>query len=168
MNKVQKITTWVLAFTVFLFFLKTFGFIKTDGDLILSYAFIFSGISSVYVSFGQNLKWVLLAGTVFFCLGLLMFIVNKFYFPSPVKLIIPATVMTFSLSAFMLFLDDSANKAFLYLSLTLLFLTIIIAKIWGGISFVVFFSSAWSTLISYWPVVLILFLVLFLLREKDF
>lgn len=168
MDKVQKIIIYLTSFTILLFIFRIFGIINIEGGEIVGYAFIFYGISSVYLSFGQNEKWTLLLGTVFFCLGVLLFMINNFHFPNVARLIVPSILMTFSISLLMLYLDDLKNKVFLYSSVSLFIITILIAKIWGVISFVSFFTSIWTTITGYWPVVLILLLVVFLLRDKDF
>ena len=168
MEKAQKIIFYLAVFTVFLYILRIFGIIKIEGGQILGYAFIFYGISAVYLSFGQNERATLLLGSVFFCLGVLLFLFSNFSFPSFGMVIFPAVLMTVSVSSFILYLDDTRNKVFLYSAAGFLLVTLAIAKIWGVISFSTFFISAWTTILGYWPIVLIFLFVLFLLRERDF
>lgn len=168
MEKVEKIIIYLSVFTILLYILRLFGFIRIDGGQILGYAFIFYGISSVYMSFGQKEKFLLALGSVFFCLGIFLFLINNFRFPSISNLIIPTVLMTFSVTLFLLYLDNTKNKFMLFSSAALFAVTLIIAKIWGVISFSSFFISAWSTILGYWPIVLIFLFVLFLLRDSDF
>jgi len=168
MDKTQKIITYLAAFTILLYIFRFFGIIRIDGGEILGYAFIFYGISAVYLSFGQGERYILSLGTAFFCLGLFLFMIKNFHFYEFGKLIIPAALMTFSVTSLILFLDSPGKKIFLRVSVGLFLVTLIIAKIWGYLSFGSFFTSAWATLGGYWPVALIFLFILFLLRDSDF
>jgi hypothetical protein len=168
LDKIQKSITYLVSFVVLLFILKILGILRIDGEQIIGYTFIFYGISTVYLSFGQNEKWALILGTVFFSLGILLFMVNNFYFPNVTKLIFPSIILTLSLSSFMLYLDGNGEKFYLYSSIVLLFVTLLTAVIWGVLSFKTFWNSVQATVINYWPIVLIFLLVMFLLRDRDF
>lgn len=168
MEKAEKIIIYLAAFTILLYILRLFGVLRIDGGQILGYAFIFYGISSVYLSFGQNEKGLLTLGSVFFCLGVLLFVLNNFYFQSKGRVIFPSILLTAAVSSLILFLDDTKNKTLLIISATFFLITLVFAKVWGEISIYSFFISVWSTVLGYWPVVLIFVFVLFLLRDSDF
>jgi hypothetical protein len=168
MEKVEKIIIYLAVFTILLYILRLFGVIRIDGGQILGYAFVFYGISSVYLSFGQNEKGLLVLGSVFFCLGVVLFVMNNFRLQSVERLIFPSVLLTASVSLLILYLDNTKNKTLLYAASGLLVITIVFAKIWGVISFSSFFSAIWPTVMGYWPIILILLFVLFLLRDSDF
>jgi hypothetical protein len=148
--------------------LKFWGIIDFDSKEILGYGLIFYGISLVYISFGNNQRGKLFIGSIIFLSGLLFYIISKFEFFRVSTLIVPALLLLFSISFFMLFLDNYHDKTVLLISV-LFFVSGTIVTIYNGeISFSVFLNAVWHIILNYWPVVLIAIgMILIIHREKN-
>ena len=134
---------------------------------IFSYALIFYGISLVYLSFGKGKKAALFIGTAIFLSGIIFFLSSSFDFPNPVQLIIPSFMFISGAGFLMLFIDDVYNIILLLISLAFLFLAIFSAIILGTVEISSYISSIWLVAKKYWPVVLILLAIVWLLSKDE-
>lgn len=151
----QSILIYLLTFLALSILLKLWGIIDFDNVEIWGYGLIFYGISLVYLSFGNNQRGRLFIGSIIFLSGLFLYIINKFEFFRVTPLIVPGLLLLFSISFFMLFLDNYRDRTVLLISV-LFFISGTIVTIYNGeISLPVFFNAVWHIILNYWPVVLI-------------
>jgi len=163
----QSILIYLLTFLALSILLKFWGIIEFDNLEIWGYGLIFYGISLVYISFGNNQRGRLFIGSIIFLSGLFLYIISKFEFFRVSTLIVPALLLLFSISFFMLFLDNYHDKTVLLISVLFFISGTIVTLYNGEISFPVFFNSIWHITLNYWPVVLIAIgMILIIHREK--
>jgi hypothetical protein len=163
----QSILIYLLTFLALSILLKLWGIIDFDNNEIWGYGLIFYGISLVYISFGNNQRGRLFIGSIIFLAGLFLFIISKFEFFQVSILIIPALLLIFSISFFMLFLDNLKDKTVLLISVIFFIAGTIDTLYNGEISISTFFDSILQITLNYWPVVLIAIgIILIIHREK--
>lgn len=163
----QSILTYLLIFLALALILKIFGIISLAGSELFGYAFIFFGISSSYVSLGQQQPISLFLGTIIFLIGILLYVVNNFLIFWNSQLFIPASLLMVGIASFMVFFDDTARKKTLAASLFFLLTGIIATAIAGNIDVYKFFSSVQDVADNYWPVLLITAGILFLVWWEE-
>ena len=163
----QSILIYLLTFLVLSILLKLWGIIDFANNEIWGYGLIFYGISLVYISFGNNRRGRLFIGSILFLSGLFLFIVSKFEFFDVSRLIIPALLLIFSISFFMLFLDNLQEKSVLYIS-AIFFIAVTIVTLYNGeISFPAFIDSILQITLNYWPVVIIAIGIILIIHRED-
>jgi hypothetical protein len=163
----QSILIYLLTFLALSILLKFWGIIDFDNREIWGYGLIFYGISLVYISFGNNQRGRLFLGSIIFLSGLFLYLISKFEFFQVSVLIIPALLLLFSISFFMLFLDNYHDKTVLLISVLFFISGTVVTLYNGEISFPVFLNSIWHIVLNYWPVVLIaVAIILIIHREK--
>ena len=163
----QSILIYLLTFLALSIILKLWGVIDFDNNEIWSYGLVFYGISLVYISFGNNQRGRLFIGSIIFLVGLLLFIISKFEFFSASTLVIPSILLIFSISFFMLFLDNLKEKSLLLISLVFFIAGTLYTLFRGEISFLSFINSIKLITLNYWPVVLIAVgIILVIHRER--
>ena len=163
----QSILIYLLTFLALSILLKFWGIIDFDNREIWGYGLIFYGISLVYISFGNNQRGRLFLGSIIFLSGLFLYLISKFEFFQVSVLIIPALLLLFSISFFMLFLDNYHDRTVLLISVLFFISGTVVTLFNGEISFPVFLNSIWHIVLNYWPVVLIaVAIILIIHREK--
>ena len=163
----QSILIYLLTFLALSILLKFWGIIDFDNREIWGYGLIFYGISLVYISFGNNQRGRLFLGSIIFLSGLFLYLISKFEFFQVSVLIIPALLLLFSISFFMLFLDNYHDRTVILVSILFFISGTVVTLFNGEISFPVFLNSIWHIVLNYWPVVLIaVAIILIIHREK--
>jgi len=167
MIKTQPIIIYALAFLIISLVLKLFGFIYLDNIELLAYTFIFYGISSVYVSFGNNKRFQLFIGTTAFLIGIVFFLISNFDIFNSSGLIFPSVLLILGIGSGMLFLDNTDDKAILFVSIIFVLLGIIYSASVGSLKFLSFINSIVSITDKYWVVALITLVIIILLRREN-
>lgn len=163
----QSILIYLLTFIALSILLKLLGIIDFDNREIWGYGLIFYGISLVYISFGSDQKGRLFIGSIIFLAGLFFYIISKFEFFQISTLIIPALLLIFSISFFMLFIDNLHEKSLLLISALFFVAGTIITLFNGEINLAAFLNSIVKITLNYWVVVLIAIgIILIIQREK--
>ena len=167
MIKLQPILIYALAFLIISLVLKLFGFIYLDNNELLAYTFIFYGISSVYISFGRNKRFQLFIGTTAFLIGVVFFLVSNFDIFNSSSLIFPSVLLILGICCWMLFLDNTDDKAVLFISIIFILLGIIYSFSVGTLRIGSFINSIFSITVKYWMVALITLIIIILLKRED-
>lgn len=167
MIKLQPILIYALAFLIISLILKLFGLIYLDNIELLAYTFIFYGISSVYVSFGNNKRFQLFIGTTAFLIGIIFFLVSNFDIFNSSSLIFPSALLILGICSWMLFLDNTDDKAVLFISIIFILLGVIYSISVGTLRIGSFLNSIFSITIKYWIVALITLIIIILLKRDD-
>jgi len=135
--------------------LKLFGVIEVSGSELLGYAFIFYGITMVYISFSKNQPAILFFGSSFFLTGLLLFLISNFEFSNDYELIFPAVLLILGINFLMLYFHNTTKKKFLAISITAILSAVVVIILIDTITFENFFISIQNIALKYWPIVLI-------------
>jgi hypothetical protein len=168
LRKHQSIISYLLILLIFLILLKIVNHIDIPNIELLSYIFIFIGLSYVFTSFGNNRKGILFTSTVIFLVGLVLFTISNFEIQHMSKLIVPSSLMIIGIGFLMTFIDGDQVKYLLVLSLLFIAAGIIITITYGEITFRSFFYSFIGFAEKYWSVVLIFGSVFLLFRKGNF
>jgi hypothetical protein len=163
----QSILTYLLIFLALALILKIFGIISLSGSELVGYAFVFFGVSSSYVSFGQDQPLSLFLGTIIFLIGILLYIVNNFLIFWNSQLYLPTSLLMVGIAFLMVYYDDTKRKKVIILSGIFLLLGIIFTITIGNISFVSFYGSMFRVAGNYWPVIIITIGILFLVWWEE-
>lgn len=163
----QSILTYLLIFLALALILKIFGIIFLTGSELFGYAFIFFGISSAYVSLGQQQAPSLFLGTIIFLIGILLYVINNFLIFWNSQLYIPVSMLMVGIAFFMVFFDDTSRKKSFISSVTFIFLGIILTIITGELKPGSFISAVFDVAGSYLPVLIITLGILFLVWWEE-
>ncbi len=163
----QPILTYSLSFFILEMLLKLIGIIELSTLEILAYAAVFFGVSSVYTSMGHNKKLTLFLGTVVFLFGIIFFLLVNFDIYNISSMIFPSAVLILGISSFMLFLDNTSDKAILFISLIFILLGIVYAVSVGSLRPYSFFFSAYKIAVKYWMVVLIALIIVIVINRLN-
>lgn len=145
---------------------KLLGFVDFSTMEILSYTFVFYGISQVYVSMGRGKKLSLFIGSTIFLLGIEFFLIDNFDIITTSSIIFPSLMLILGISSFMLFLDNTEDKTILFISLIFILIGVIYSISVGSMRFGNFFTALFQLIIKYW-VILILALVIIFIISRD-
>ena len=167
MEKHQSIITNLLALLLLLVFLKISGILHIQNIEILSYVFIFFGLSYAFNSFGKNRQGLLFTSTTIFLIGLTLFIFCNFEIIQPSHLLLPATLMIIGIGFLMVWIDGEMKSQILILSVLFIFSGIALTILKGSITFRSFFVSIADMTAKYWPILLIFAGVLLIYRKKS-
>lgn len=167
MEKSQPILTYSLSFLILALIFKFLGVINLANEEILSYTFIFYGLSSVYASMGKNKKLRLFIGSVVFLIGIIFFVMIYFDIFYSSKIIFPSTLLILGISSLMLFLDNTKDKAVLFISLIFILIGIVYSVSVGMMRLDSFIFSFYHILLKYWIIILIAIIIVAAIRRED-
>lgn len=167
MKKQQLIFIYIIIFFIISFILKLFGIVDFSTGEIFGYGFIFYGLTLVYTSFGKNKPGALFFGTTLFLSGVFLFILNNFQLANYLRIIISAAILVIGINFFVLFIDNSARKIFLVISLLFFTAGIFFTVSWGSLSFKSFLDSAVYIASKYWPVLIIVAGIVLIIRREE-
>lgn len=169
MNRVKQfqfaILTFILLFFIAATLLRLIGLISLDSTELFGYAFILYGIATVYTTFGEKYKTLLFAGAAIFLLGILISLPSHFDIIQVSNLYVPSAILIGGISLFVVYVDDISNSLILIASLVLLLSGIILIILSRTILISVFLESILDFIVVYWPVLLIVSGITFILRR---
>lgn len=163
MRKYQSLFTYLLLFLSLSLLLKFFGFISLSSGEIIGYALIFYGICDVYLSLGSDRKISLFFGTVFFLIGILLYVINNFLIFWGPSLLLPSIFLIPGFAYLILYIDSPANKKFLFTGILLILTGFILTIINGQFNLSTFYNSILRVSSIYWQVVLVAAIILILI-----
>ena len=163
----QSILTYLLLFLGLALILKFFGFISLTASEILSYALIFYGISDVYLSIGNNRKIPLFIGTIFFLVGILLYVLNNFLIFWEPQLLVPSLLIIPGIAYLMLNYDNPSNKKFLIIGTVLIFMGLLVIIINGQFNLLLFYQSLFRISSLYWQIALVAAGILILISFNE-
>ena len=167
LEKHQYFIANLLTLLLLLVFLKISGIIHIENIELLSYIFIFFGLSYAFNSFGKNRQGLLFTSTVIFLIGLILFIISKFEILQPSHLVLPALLLIIGIGFFIVWIDGEMKNQILVLSIIFLFSGIMMTILKGSITFRSFFVSLADMTVKYWPVLLIFAGVFLMYRKRN-
>lgn len=165
MDKHQYIITNLLILLLLIVFLKITGIIHIQNIELLSYMFIFFGLSYAFNSFGKNRPGLLFTSTVIFLFGIILFIISTFEILEPSHLVLPAILLIIGIGFLIVWIDGEMKNQILILSFIFLLSGIILIILKRSLSLRSFGVSLVDMTLKYWPVLLI-FAGVFLMNRK--
>ena len=152
-------------FLAALIFLRTLGFITVSDSELIGYGLMIYGLSIFYSSYIKRRKLLLFIGSGIFLSGVLFFLIGNFELWNIDQLLIPASLLTFSIGFFMVYLSDTSTKNMLYLALILLTAGIGVIALVSKTGIDGYFENIILITKIYWPVIIILFFVVVLVNK---
>ncbi len=165
-QNLQTIVIYLLTFVALSVVLRLVGIIDFSFLEISGYALIFYGVGAVYVSIGKSRKGILFTGTIVFLLGVVLFLLGKFDFQDPTQLVSPVFFFILGISFFMLYVDDTSGKIFIPVTIVFLLVGFLFTVTLGTPTYSSFMHSLVTLGKNYWPVLIILIGILFLVRRN--
>lgn len=155
-----------MAILVILILLNITGIAELSVVEIAGVGCIFYGSGNVYFAFGRNRRALLFTGTFIFLIGIVLFLSAYFDFPRPFSIVVPSFMFMTGAGFLMLFIDDLYNIILLIIAGAFLILGIASALLMGSLNFNSYFIALWLVAKRYWPVLLILAGVVFILSRQ--
>lgn len=162
----KLILIYILVFVSVLILLRIIGLISIENNELIGYVLIIYGLSLYYSSFIAKKKIPLFFGSSLFLIGVIFLLIGKFDLQDIEKLLIPALLFVNAVSSFMLFLFDNKKNIPMYAAVILFV---------GGIGTLALFSPNGLTNFAinfisfsevYWPVIIILAVVIILVNKE--
>lgn len=162
----QNIINLILILGLAVYALTLFGIIEVPLVLITAIVFMIYGLASVVVTIGSQRRAFLFFSTVIFLIGILLYVTNQYLFLNSKALLFPSGLFIIGSAFLMLFIDDNANKIFLYTSGILIFFSFISIWIARSLGIMNFINSFSSIILDYSPIFLILIGITILINRK--
>ncbi len=168
MSNKHSLLSYALSFLLLAYVAKLLGFVDLSTLEILAYTFIFYGVSQVYLSMGNNRKLALFLGSAIFLLGVEFFLVENFDITSTTSVIFPSALLILGISSFMLFLDNTGDKAIMFIALIFILLGIIYSTNVGSMRLGNFFAALIQLFSKYWLIFVLALVIIFIIsRERS-
>lgn len=164
--RLQPILIYSVSFLILALFFNLVGIVNLDNLEILAYTFVFYGLSTVYASMGNNKKLKVFLGSSIFLIGIDFLVVSNFDIFNSSAIIFPSTLLILGASSFILFLDNTDDKAIFFISIIFTLLGLIYSVSVGSLGIKSFIHSFISLISKYWIVLLLSIVVFALIRRK--
>lgn len=159
------LVVYLVTFLALLIFLRAIGIITVTNSELIGYGLIIYGLSLYYSSYINRNKIILFIGSGIFLSGVLFFLIGNFELCNIDKLLIPASLFIFSISLFMVYLSDTYHKSTMYFALILFTIGIKAMALISVNGIGSYFENAVLITRIYWPVLIILFIVVALVNR---
>jgi hypothetical protein len=150
------ILTLIFLFIIVSVILNISGLTEIGPNEFTGYIMIFYGIATVYTSFGEENKFLIFIGSVIFLSGIVISLPSHFDFIKPLNIFVPSSILIAGISLFIVYFDNTKNRAVLFASLILTIAGLIFILGARQIQFAVFGESFLKIIEVYWPVLLII------------
>lgn len=150
------ILAFIFLFIIISIILNMLGLVEIESGDFLGYILIFYGIATVYTSFGERNKFLIFIGSVLFLSGIVLSLPSHFDFVRPLNIFIPSAILIAGISLFIVYFDDTKNKAVLFASLLLTIAGSIFIISARQIQISVLGESILKIIEVYWPVLLVI------------
>jgi len=164
--KLNDLAIIIILFIIVSFFLSIFKIISISITDILSYSLLVIGIALVYgESLRQNRLTVFL-GSIIFLLGVYFLVSENFNLNISEAMSIPLILIFAGSGLLVLHISTSTKIIFLIVSIIFISIGLTLFIMYSHWSFVLFFQSVLPIINFLWPVLIILFVLVILLRNK--
>lgn len=163
--KQQIILIYSVTLLILALLFNLLGIINISNYEILAYTFAFYGLSTVYISMGENKKLRLFVGSSVFLIGIDFLVISRFDIFNISGIIFPSILLILGISTFILFLDNTNDKAIFFISIIFILLGLIYSASIGSLGLISFINSLISLFSKYWIVAIILLAVFILIRR---
>ena len=166
MSNKTPILSYALSFLLVVYLLKLLDIADFSVMEILSYTFVFYGVSAVYTSMGRNKKLALFVGSAVFLVGIVFFLIENFDIINTTGIIFPATLLILGASSLMLYFDNTEDKAIMLIALVFILLGIVYSISVGSMRFSSFFSSLFHLTVKYWIIIVLSLVIIFVISRN--
>lgn len=160
------ILAFIFFFIIISIILNILGVTEIESGDFLGYILIFYGIATVYTSFGEGYKFLIFIGSVIFLSGIVISLPVHFDFVRPLNIFIPSAILIAGISLFIVYFDDTKNKAVLFASLLLTIAGMIFILGARQIHISVLGESILKIVEVYWPVLLVISGITIILKRS--
>lgn len=147
-----------------------FGFINIEYWEIIAYALLFLGMTIYYPSYNKNYTAGIFWGSAIFLTGVISFISSYFELVNISGMIISALLFILSFSILLIFLADTDNKKFLYISILIGAFGVFTLIDSGNPALSSFLNAIESLLGKFWIILLLTIVTIIILnieKKKD-
>lgn len=142
------------------------GIVEIGFNEIFSYTLLLLGISVFYPSFIIKNHLGIFIGSLFFLTGTILYLSGRFDLYNTTALIIPASLLMLAFSLLMIFIGDTEDRKFLYISLFIMVVGFLTLWDRGNPTLTSISQSIKSLPRVFWPIVLIVVLSLLVLYSE--
>jgi len=165
--KNHSIIAYLFVFIALSVLLKMAGLINSSFTELASYALIFYGVGTVYVSMGKNKKNMLFLGAASFLAGIELFIIANYDILKLSHIVLPSVFFILGTAFLVLFIDDFSNKFLLAISIIFLISGVFFFTKLGVFNPHDFLKSTIFICLKYWPLLIIIAALILLLRKNN-
>jgi hypothetical protein len=164
--KLNDLAIIIILFIIVSFFLSIFKIIPITLTDILSYSLLIIGIALVYGESLRQKRLTVFLGSIIFLLGVYFLIAENFNLNISEGMSIPLILILAGSGLLVLHISTSTKIIFLIISIIFLSAGLILLIVYSHWSFSSFLLSLLPILNYLWPVLIILFVLVILLRNK--
>ena len=157
---------YLLTFLASLIFLRMVGIITITDSELVGYGLIIYGLSLFYSSYINSKKLFLFIGSGIFLCGVLFFLIGNFELWNIDQLLIPASIFILSIGLFMVYLSDISYRNIMYIALILFAIGIGAMALISQNGIEGYFENTLLITRIYWPILIILFIVVALVNRN--
>ena len=163
----QLIGILTVLFIIISVLLNLFEIAYISSNNIFGYSFIILGSSLAYTAFIQNKKTIVFIGSATFLSGVLLIILDNFEINIRQDFVLPIILLVAGCSLLMTYLTDFAKR--ILLLFTVIFLTAGFTLLIFQKSFdlVIYYRSVLSIISVYWPIILIMIIVIIIINRTE-
>jgi len=164
--KANAITVLIVSFAIISLLLSWTGILNIPVSDIISYTLLITGFGLVYPGIMHESKVLVFTGTVFFLIGVLFLITDHFNITIDEYIISPVILLSAGSGMLMVYVTIKSRRMHLYLSLILLTAGVTVVVSENHFEAGRLIKSIPHFLNYYWPVVIILVLIIVLIKKE--
>lgn len=167
MKSNNLIIIYLLVFAAVLILLRMIGTIIIGNEELLGYMLIIYGLGLFYSSFIRKKKISVFIGSGLFLFGVFLILLGNFELGEIEQILIPTIIFILAISSLMLYLMDTNNRTALTITSILFATAIGVFAIYSTRRFNNYFGNLINVLGVYWPVIIILVIVIILVNRES-
>ncbi len=157
MNKARDFLVSIgLVVVGILILLGNYNMVIIETQVATTYLLLFYGLIFVITSMNGNSRGLLILGSLLFMAGLILFIVSEFEILNPVKTVLPSILISFGAAFFLLFVDNSKEKVFLFISVILMGTSVSLIFVLKDHYLYSLANSVSFLILEFWPILITL------------
>ena len=163
----QLIGILTVLFIIISVLLNIFEIAYISSNNIFGYSFITLGSSLAYTAFIQNKKIIAFIGSATFLSGVLLIILDNFEVYIQQDFVPPIILIVTGSSLLMAYLTDSVKRILFLLSVIFLTAGFTLLIFQESFDFEIYYRSVLSILFVYWPIILIMIIVIIIINRTE-
>ncbi len=169
MTTSKKMLIIIVAFIWLLILGSLLDIVKISFNEIFSYTLVLLGMSIFYPSFIIKNDLGIFVGSICFLTGTILFISSRYDLYNTTALIIPASLLILAFSLLMIFIGDTSDRKFFYISLFIIVVGLLTFLDRGNPTLTSLTDSVLSVPKLFWPIALLVAasLIVLVLEKKE-
>lgn len=143
------------------------GIVGVTSGLLLGFLLLGYGVINVFINLGSNQRSWLMLGNLLFFIGLFLILSGFYQIIQKDHLFFTLFLFVLANSALLLFIENSKEHVFLYISLFLFALSFFAGRVINLLSGFSALANIGIVLLAYWPIFLIFFGIAVLVNRKN-